>query len=205
MNYLQFYHQWERQGCFSINEIMAWCPDFDRSNLTRWVANKQLLRLRQGWYAVPEVLGRTDFARVVAERIYRPSYLSLHTALSIYGMIPEAVVQYTCVTTLKTARFDNALGQYAYYNVKPELMFGYKPVSTPDGRCYLLAFPEKALLDLLYLNPFYNTKNELEQLRLDDAFMADELDRHRLADYQQRIGSKALNQRVKMLLELYPL
>ena len=203
MNYLEFYRRWERQGIVSRNEIMAWCPTFDRNNFTRWVAQGLLLRLRQGWYGIPDILGRVNYDRVVAERIYRPSYISLHTALSIYDIIPEAVVQVTCVTSLKTARFGNAMAQYAYYNVKPQLMFGYEPVSTPDGRTYMLELPEKALLDLLYLFPFYNTIEELKELRLDEDFMTDDLDRERLACYQQRIGCKALDSRVKTLLSLY--
>ena len=68
-----------------------------------------------------------------------------------------------------------------------------------------LAHPEKALLDLLYLYPFYDNDTELEQLRLDEAFMTEELDIDRLKDYQQRISSKALDSRIKKLLRIYDL
>ncbi len=69
-----------------------------------------LVKLRQGWYAFPELLQRPDFSRYVACRIYRPSYISLHTALSMYGMIPEAVTSITSISTLKTARFKTGSG-----------------------------------------------------------------------------------------------
>ena len=172
-----------------------------------------MLRLRQEWYAFPELLQRPDFARYVACRIYRPSYISLHTALSIYGMIPEAVSSITSVSTLKTAKFENAFGQYAYQNVKPDLFFGYKPVMlplntaiiNPPQLAWMLAHPEKALLDLLYLYPFYDSEEELEQLRLDDDFMTGELDLDRLSEYQQKMSNKALNARVKKLLKIYNL
>lgn len=109
-------------------------------------------------------------------RIYRPSYVSLHTALAFYGIIPEAVVQITSVTTMKTASFNNDFGEYSYKSVKENLMFGYdlKPIS--DERTFQLASPEKALLDLLYLYPFYNTMDELEELRLDEDLLHDDLD-----------------------------
>ena len=172
-----------------------------------------LVKLRQGWYAFPELLQRPDFSRYVACRIYRPSYISLHTALSMYGMIPEAVTSITSISTLKTARFENKFGQYSYQNVKPELFFGYKPVELPINtavinapkQTWLLAQPEKALLDLLYLYPFYDNDTELEQFRLDEAYMTEELDIKRLCEYQRRIGCKALDSRIRKLLRLYNL
>lgn len=213
VSYLEFRKQLLPEGCFTIFLAKAHFPQFDRNNLTRWTKNGQLIKLRQGWYAFPELLQRPDFARYVANRIYRPSYISLHTALSIYGMIPESVTDITSVTTLKTAQFTNKFGQYSYQNVKPDLFFGYKPISIVSNtsginaiqQTWLLAHPEKALLDLLYLYPFYDSIDELEQLRLDEDFLAEELDINRLNEYLQKIGSKALDNRIKKLLKIYDL
>ncbi len=213
VSYLEFREKLLPEGCFSIHQARAFFPSFDRNNLTRWVRKGLLVKLRQGWYAFTDMLRRPDFARYVACRIYRPSYISLHTALSIYGMIPEAVTSITSVSTLKTARFENEFGQYSYQNVKPELFFGYKPVELPINATvmnapkltWLLARSEKALLDLLYLYPFYDNYTELEQLRLDEAYMTEELDIERLKEYQLRIGSKALDNRIKKLLKIYDL
>ena len=213
VGFIEFKEKLLPEGCFSIHQARLYFPTFDRNNLTRWTKKGLLLRLRQEWYAFPELLQRPDFARYVACRIYRPSYISLHTALSIYGMIPEAVSSITSVSTLKTAKFENAFGQYAYQNVKPDLFFGYKPVMlplntaiiNPPQLAWMLAHPEKALLDLLYLYPFYDSEEELEQLRLDDDFMTGELDFDRLSEYQQKMSNKALNARVKKLLKIYNL
>lgn len=213
VGFIEFKEKLLPEGCFSIHQARLYFPTFDRNNLTRWTKKGLLLRLRQEWYAFPELVQRPDFARYVACRIYRPSYISLHTALSIYGMIPEAVSSITSVSTLKTAKFENAFGQYAYQNVKPDLFFGYKPVMlplntaiiNPPQLAWMLAHPEKALLDLLYLYPFYDSEEELEQLRLDDDFMTGELDLDRLSEYQQKMRNKALNARVKKLLKIYNL
>lgn len=213
ISYLEFKERLLPEGCFSIHQARAFFPAFDRNNLTRWTKKGLLVKLRNEWYAFPELLQRTDFSRYIACRIYRPSYVSLHTALSIYGMIPEAVTSITSVTTLKTARFENSLGQYAYQNIKPSLFFGYKPVMLPKNtaifnspsQAWMLALPEKALLDLLYLYPFYDNEEELEQLRLDEDFMTDDLDVGLLDEYLDRIGSKALDARAKKLLKLYGL
>ena len=153
VSYIEFKEKLLPEGCFSIHQARLYFPTFDRNNLTRWTKKGLLFRLRQEWYAFPELLQRPDFARYIAGRIYRPSYISLHTALSIYGLIPEAVSSITSVSTLKTARFENAFGQYTYQNVKPELFFGYKPVILPlntaiinaPKQAWMLAHPEKAL------------------------------------------------------------
>lgn len=65
--------------------------------------------MRNEYYAFLEFRQVPESARVVIRIIYKPSYISLHSALCLYGMIPEEVVQLTSVTTLKTAKFENAL------------------------------------------------------------------------------------------------
>lgn len=192
-------------GCFNIHQVYAWKPGFDRNNFVRWVNKGLLIRLRQGYYTFPEYKGKPDFALYFANRIYRPSYVSLHTALAFYGMIPEAVIQITSVTSLKTISFTNDFGEYGYKSVKEELIFGYDLKPIADGRTFQLARPEKALLDLLYLYPFYNTEQELEDLRLDEDFMQDDLDRKLLEEYTVKFKNKALEKRVQLLINTYGL
>lgn len=199
VNYLRFHSTMHPYGCFNVEQVKIAFPSFDRTNYTRWVKQGLLLHLRQGWYAFPDMLREVDFARFVAERMYRPSYISLFSALSYYGMIPESVVRITSVSTLKTASFENEFGQYSYQNIKPSYFFGYESRLTPSGRSFMLAYPEKALLDVLYLYPQYNTEAEIEELRLDENYMSTELNLERLTEYQSRIGSNALDTRIKLL------
>ena len=192
-------------ACFNIFQVYAWQPGFDRNNLTRWVKKGYLIRLRQGYFAFSEYKNKPDFSLYLANRIYRPSYISLHSALSFYGMIPEGVVQITSVTSLKTASFNNNFGEYSYKNVKENLIFGYEMKAITDNRTILLATPEKALLDLLYLYPFYNNERELEELRLDEDYLSDELNKDLLMDFCARFHNKALDYRVKLLFKTYSL
>lgn len=205
MDFLTFRERMYPMGCFNINQVLLWEKDFDRNNLTRWCRKGLLVKLRNQYYAFPEYRQVPDFSRYVANRIYMPSYISLHSALSFYGMIPEEVVQLTSVTTLKTAKFENAFGTFHYQNVKTPLFFGYEMKTMQNGRGLLFATPEKALLDLLYLNPYYKTVHDMEELRLDEDFMQSEFNWGRLHDYLAQIGSKTLTQRVKRLLKAYGL
>ncbi|MEA5128156.1 MAG: hypothetical protein VB074_08240 [Proteiniphilum sp.] len=205
MTFLEFKNKMFDLACFNIYQIYAWQPDFDRNNLTRWTKKGYLVRLRQGYFAFSEYKNKPDYSLYFANRIYRPSYISLHTALAFYGIIPEAVVQISSVTSLKTASFANDFGEYSYNNVKENLMFGYGLKLMADNRTIQFAVPEKALLDLLYLYPFYNNEQELEELRLDEDYLQDDLSKDLLMDYCAKFQNKALDGRIRLLFKTYGL
>jgi predicted transcriptional regulator of viral defense system len=205
MNFIEFRKKMFDLACFNINQIYAWEPDFNRNNLTRWINKGLVIRLRQGYYTFTEYLGKSDYPFYFANRIYRPSYISLHSALAFYGLIPEAVVQITSVTSLKTADFSNTSGTYSYHSVKEKLMFGYDLKPIADGHTVAIATPEKALLDLLYLYPFYDSEEELQELRLNESDINEDLNIERLKEFVIRFGNNALENRVKKLIKTYGL
>jgi len=198
-------------GLFTTNQAYAWRDGFDKNNLSRWVSQGLLIRLRNGYYTFPEYLGDRDFAFYLANRIYRPSYISLHTALAFYSLIPESIIHITSITTLKTAAFTNSFGTYTYNSVKPELMFGYESRSTShlsrDTRhvspTLLLATPAKAIADLLYLNPFYDSQAEMEELRID--LSSGLLKARGLMAISSRIANPALDRRIRLFIKTYAL
>ena len=203
MTYLQFLEQWHKVGCFNIYQVRAVCPRFDRGNLGHWVKKGYLVRLRQDWYTFADLLQVPEFSRYIAPKIYTTSYISLHSALSYYGIIPEAVTRITCVSTNRTTHYENTFGEYSYQTIKPELFFGYEPRVLPQGYSYHLALPEKALLDLLYLYPQYDSEKEMLELRLDDYWMLEELNVIRLRDFAERTSIKSLQKRTELLLQAY--
>lgn len=202
MNYIEFRNNFIEVGCIATYQIMAQYPYFNPNNLTRWTRQGLLVKLRQGYYAFPEMKEQSDFALYVSNRIYKPSYISLHTTLAFYGVIPEAITQITGVSSLKTAEFQNDFGVYTYKAIKPELMFGYE-LKPFGNRIIQFAHPEKALLDLLYLYPFYNTQEEMEELRLDEDYLTNDLDIKRLDEYTARFGNKVLAKRIELMKKTY--
>ena len=203
MNYQVFRNQFYEAGCFNINQVYSWQPGFDKNNIGRWVKKGLLIKLRNSYYAFPEFLNVANSSLYVANYIYKPSYVSLHTALAFYGMIPESVMQITSITSLKTAGFNNNFGEFSFKNILPACMFGYDAKPFSDGKTILIASPEKAIIDLLYLYPFYNSIDELAELRLDEDFMRDNLNIELLKLYTLRIKNKELNKRMDILLETY--
>jgi len=191
-------------GCFSIHQIFAWKQNFDQSTLTRWCKNGLIIKLRNGYYTFPEFIHVAGFSLCIANQIYKPSYISLHYALNTYGLIPETVINFTSVTTLKTANFSNQFGEFSYRTIKPSLFFGYKEKPFM-GRSIYMASLEKAILDLLYLFPFYNTEQELEELRFDQSVLEKILNKKLLFQYLKKYESPALEKRVDLLMKTYNL
>lgn len=203
MNFLQFKERFFEPAIFNTHQVYAWYPGFDRNNITRWQKKGLLIKLRQGYYTFPEYKTSADMSLYLANKIYQPSYISLQTALSFYGIIPEIVTAITSVSTLKTTTFKNAFGEYVYRKIKEDLFFGFELKSLPDSRAMKFATPEKAILDLLYLYPFYNTKQEMQELRFDDDFMQEELNRDLLLEFSSNFKSRALEKRVRIMLNVY--
>jgi len=205
MNFLEFRNRFFDLACFSNHQVYAWRSEFDRNNLSRWVKKGLLIRLKRGFYSFPEYINRSGYAYFFANRIYNPSYISLHAALAFYGMIPELVAQITSVTTLKTASFENSAGYFSYKSIRKDLMYGYEMRALTDDRPVRFASPEKALLDLLYLYPFYNTGEEFKALRLDDSFLQNDLNKELFRDYCTAFKSNAMLKRGELLLKTYNL
>ena len=112
-------------------------------------------------------------------------------------------MEITSVTTQKTCRYENAFGQFSYQTVRPRLFWGFEPKTMRDGKQYMMATPEKAIIDLLYLYPQYSSVEDMRELRLDEDWMREELDKERLMGYVERIGSPIIAKRVRLLLTAY--
>ncbi len=205
MNFWQLRNQFYDLICFNINQVYAWQPGFDKNNLTRWVKQNLLVKLRNSWYSFPDYIKMSNIQYFVSNKIYSPSYVSLHSALAFYGIIPEAIVQTTAVSSLKKANFENSFGSFSYQQILPELMFGNEQKPFLNKHSLLFATPEKAILDLLYLYPQYNSEQEIIELRFDEEFMQEDLNVERLNEFTEKFQSKVLRSRVNLLLKIHDL
>ena len=176
---------------FSKNDIVLAGGKIFDYQLTRWVKKGYLLKIKNGIYVF-----KRDYKKIkgeeIAAAIYQPSYLSLESALSAYGFIPEMVYAYVSVTGKINRTFDNDFGHFIYRHVKSELFWGYREVKTDTGR-YLIAEPEKALLDYLYLNlSKINSESDFENLRFNEDRLREILNREKFVKYLQAFQIKKL-------------
>ena len=138
-----------------------------RRQLSRWTASGRLHQLRRGLYALaPPYQKVRPHPFLVANRLVVGSYVSLQSALAHYNLIPEYVAVTTSVTTARPGRWETPLGTYAFRHVKADLFYGYRRIDLGPGQHAFVASPEKALLDLVYLQPEGDTPAYLRELRL---------------------------------------
>lgn len=85
---------------------------------------------------------------LVANHLRGPSYVSLESALSYWGMIPERVYEITSLTTKASRTYKTPYGRFSYFHTStPYYSFGIKSVSLTARQRVLIASPEKALCD----------------------------------------------------------
>ena len=151
-----------------------------RRQLSRWTKAGRLYQLRRGLYALaPPFQKVKPHPFLVANRMVRGSYVSCQSALAHYGLIPEHVPVVTSVTTARPARWDTPLGSYEFRHIKTDLLRGYRLTELGAGQRAFVASPEKALLDLIYLQAGGDSPGYLRELRLQnlDRLDLDELGR----------------------------
>jgi predicted transcriptional regulator of viral defense system len=86
-----------------------------------------------------------DFA--LANFIYSASYISFESALNFYGILSQFPYEITSATTKKTIKKIFQKKIYIFTHIKKDLFFGYEKKND-----FIIAFPEKALLDQLYIS-----------------------------------------------------
>lgn len=122
-----------------------------RRQVSGWLKKGYLIQLKKGIYVLGDTFRKiTPSPEFIANYLVTPSYLSREYALGYYDLIPERVTVYTSITTKKTQIFTNALGRFDYSSVKESLFFGFAK-SAKDNQDFLIALPEKAILDFFYL------------------------------------------------------
>jgi predicted transcriptional regulator of viral defense system len=148
-----------------------------RDKIGRWLKEGSLIRVKKGLYVFgPELASREYSIALLANLIYGPSAISLHYALSYYGLIPERVSVVTSITPKRNKYFKTPMGAFSYRYLHPKKYgCGIQLVQVQENIHCLMASPEKALCDLIYFNNFEHTFNSvvavqawlLEDLRLD--------------------------------------
>ncbi len=171
-----------------------------RRQLDRWVKSGRLLQLRRGIYAVAFPY-QTDAPHpfLAANHLRRPSYVSMQSALSHYGMIPEFVPVTTSITTGRPEELETPLGRFVFRHVKKAAFFGYMQTEISRGQEVFLASPEKALLDLIYLTPASDSSAFLEELRFEPAA---HFDWHKLRTYAERFGGEKLKRAMERITRI---
>ncbi len=124
-----------------------------RDGIQRLVAGGDIVRIRKGLYAFAAPFRRQPIMREqLANLIYGPSYVSLDSALSHYGLIPERVEAVTSVTTGRSRHFDTPFGTFSYQTLTPARYAVGTLLLPKEAPAFLMASPEKALVDKVWMD-----------------------------------------------------
>ena len=196
MHYLDFYHHFQKFASFSAADIRRAEPAFNLRQLNYWMSGGLLQKICRGHYRFTDRALNETILLTIANRLYEPSYISLETALSHHGLIPESVYNQTSVTSRKTQTLKTPLGSFIYRHLSPRLFFGYTL-----GAGFKLAEPEKAVLDYLYLNPLMRQPSDFYEWRLNPEVFKELINLDKLESYLRKFNSHATTARVRRQLK----
>ena len=135
---------------FDYQALMAALPEYanPREKVTTLLRRGDIIRVKKGLYVFGDELRRRPYSReLLANLIYGPSFVSLDSALSFHGLIPERVDALTSVTTKRPKTFDTPIGSFIYRQ-SPTRPFHIGMDRVEDGEiAFLIATPERALAD----------------------------------------------------------
>ncbi|HEX4045359.1 MAG TPA: hypothetical protein VHZ76_06825 [Gammaproteobacteria bacterium] len=168
------------------------CP---RDKITEWLKSGDLIRIKKGLYIFgPEIASTPYSLEVLSNLIYGPSAISLQYALAYYGFIPERVTVVTSITNKRNKSFVTPVGKFTYRYLSPTKYPVEIMLADHKQKKFLIASPEKALCDHIYL-----TDKRIKLNSLDD------IDKYLL--YDLRIEETALQslhpKKLSMISKIY--
>ena len=126
--------------------------DYERPNdkIYQLAKDGVIQSIKKGLYVVGPALNseRRPEPFLLANHILGPSYVSVETALSYHGLIPERVYEIASMTTQAPRKFNTPLGTFTYTRLPlPYYAFGIRSEKLADDQYAMVASPEKALCD----------------------------------------------------------
>jgi predicted transcriptional regulator of viral defense system len=157
-----------------------------RVQINRWVQDGKVIKLHKGLYTLAEPYRKTRPEKFCIANALKPaSYVSLQSALSFYGLIPEYVPEITSVTTTRGRTIETPLGRFGFRHINKKLFYGFTKTKLTEGQSAFVAQPEKALLDLIHLTAAGDSAEFIEQLRLQNL---DRINKITLRNFAEKTG-----------------
>lgn len=189
--------------------LMSAVKDYSgpREKISHWLKSGDLIRVKKGLYVFGKDIAQVPYSlEIMANLIYGPSAISLNYALSYYGLIPERVSLITSITNKRHKEFSTPIGQFNYYYLNPKkYAVGIVLETLSSGRKFLIASPEKAICDIIYLTDhkiLFNNLQEIESYLVEDLRIEktslQHLNRRKIAE----ISAIYQDRRVSMLNQL---
>ncbi len=145
--------------------------------ISELIKSRHLISIKRGLYITgPETDLPAPEPFLIANHLKGPSYVSLESALSYWGLIPERVHEISSVTTRTSKKYKTSVGRYTYWKLPvPYYAFGINCIELSAKQNAMIASPEKALCDKIILTSGINLRSQkqtiaflTEDLRMDE-------------------------------------
>lgn len=200
MKYTEIQHNLETLQVFGISDLKILDDKFNKSKLSDWKKSGYIKQIIRGFYLYGNSKINQNLLFKISNTIYTPSYISLESAFSYYWLIPEQTFSITAISTNKTTRFDSDFSHFTYKKIKPTLFWWYQIITVNQTK-FLIAEPEKAIIDYLYLNTHIKRMEDFEWLRLNEEAFREKINEEKLIKYANIFGKKTLMETVCLLLK----
>lgn len=145
-----------------------------RKQISLWVNSGKIVQLKRGLYTLaPPFQQVKPHPFFLANRLQPASYVSFQSALLYYGLIPEHVPVTTSATTKKTRFWETPPGTFSYRHIKVVWFNNYTRINLGENQTAFIANPEKAVLDLILLEPESGSVEYIQGLRLQNLHVLD--------------------------------
>ena len=141
-----------------------------RAKIAQLEKTGEIIRLKRNLFVVnPHETASKLSTGLIANHLLAPSYVSMHTALRFYGLIPEAVYTTQSMTFKAAKEFETPIGNFTFFHISKDV-YPIGLTQVRDGNAqYIMASPEKALCDLIANMPGVNLRYKKEaKLFLED-------------------------------------
>jgi len=150
--------------------------------ISRFLKYKEIFKLKRGMYISADFYsknkGDISYSFYLSNIIYKPSYVSLWTALQYYNLTMESIRTITSIAQKATRIYNTKVGSFSYQSIQKKLFTDFSSVNGKFN--FFIALPAKALFDLLYFKTrqfrgvkMKDIKQLIEGLRID----IDEMDK----------------------------
>ena len=131
--------------------LMDMLKDYKRpyDKINELVKKEALIPVRKGIFVPgPALHLASPEPFLLANHLKGPSYISMETALSYWGLIPEKVFEVTSAAVGRSETYDTLTGRFRYAHLPlPYYAFGQQQVTLAENQVALVATAEKALCD----------------------------------------------------------
>ncbi len=155
-----------------ISMLVPGSADTRYALVKRAIADGDIIHIKRGLYTLSPLYRKSTLNPYsVSQMILGLSYISLETALSNCGWIPEAVRTITAVTSRASTEYVTPIGHFTYEKVPQKTLFaGVDRLQDDAGNIWFQATPLKALADYVYIykREWNSSRPLVESLRIDE-------------------------------------